>query len=77
MKAYLAANYTIGAAAENMVEIPDRTCVCGGRVVPLLGKVQEGTTIRWDIWIEGNYEHFDKPNYPHNIELVETNGNTD
>lgn len=34
------------------------TCVtCGGTIVPLLGKVREGTTVDWTVWIKGNYEH--------------------
>lgn len=65
MKAHLSSSYTIGDAAEDMIDLPSQTCVCGGMLDPLLGKVQEGTTIRWDVWIEGNYEHRERPEHPH------------
>lgn len=62
MLAHLAAHNTIGQTAETREEILSTVCAtCGGIIDPLLGKVHEGTTVRWDVWIKGNYEHRNRP----------------
>lgn len=35
--------------------------LCGGMLDPILGRIRYGTTIDWAAWIEGNYEHRDRP----------------
>lgn len=61
----LDAEYRIGDASAEFVEIPDATCVCGQRIVPVLGKIVYGTTIDWTVWIKDHYEHVERPAYPH------------
>lgn len=58
MKAHRAATFAIGDPESEMIEIPPAWCtICRGVLDPILGKVMQGTTIAWDVWIEGNYEH--------------------
>lgn len=66
MKAYLAADYEIGAPADSMTEIPQARCaVCGLELDPVCGKVLEGTMLRYDVWIRDNYEHRSEPEFAH------------
>ena len=59
------AKYRIGEPSAEMVEVPNAVCVCGAVIVPLLGKVREGTILDWSVWIKGAYEHVERPAYPH------------
>jgi hypothetical protein len=66
MKAHLAASYQTGDPAEDMVEVESVRCVdCNGWLDPVIGKVHQGTMMRWDIWVEGSYEHRTQPEHPH------------
>lgn len=65
MFAHMAADYQTGDPDEAKVEILSTICaVCGAIIDPLVGKVHEGTTIRWDVWT-GAYEHRNRPAEPH------------
>jgi hypothetical protein len=60
------AAYRIGDADEALSLIPDAVCYgCGGVIVPVLGKIQQGVRLDWSVWIDGNYEHVERPAYPH------------
>ncbi len=76
-RAHIAANYQIGDPDEEMIEIPDQTCECGKRLVPLLGKIVRDRYVP-DVWVPGNYEHVYRPDYPHIPKPIgEWNGNED
>jgi hypothetical protein len=63
--AHLAANYQLGQPAGDMIEVPTVVCECGIALDPVLGKVHQGTTVLWNVWISGNYEHRTRPATPH------------
>lgn len=37
---------------------------CGGVLDPIMARLRYGTTIDWNAWIPGNYEHRDEPTGP-------------
>lgn len=64
-KVHMAASYQTGDPDEKMVVVTSKVCVtCGGIIDPIVGKVHEGTTIRWDVWT-GAWEHRSRPKVEH------------
>lgn len=59
------ADYRIGDASDEFVEIPDAVCVCGLAIAPVLGKLVEGVNMDFTVWTKGNYEHVSEPEFPH------------